>query len=119
MKAIVSIHAPVKGRLALLPQGVAWSRVSIHAPVKGRPVVSDGGRDWSSFNPRPREGATWTDAQGAKVALVSIHAPVKGRRKWLDLDDFTDLVSIHAPVKGRLNSSLAWASFSEFQSTPP
>ena len=36
MKAIVSIHAPVKGRLALLPQGVAWSRVSIHAPVKGR-----------------------------------------------------------------------------------
>ncbi len=55
--------------------------VSIHAPVKGRralvlvmlyPVCR--------FNPRPREGATpWPRLRG-RPGPVSIHAPVKGRR---------------------------------------
>ena len=57
-RALVSIHAPVKGRL----RGKAWPeharQVSIHAPVKGRhPVFVVLG----------------------KSEIVSIHAPVKGR----------------------------------------
>ena len=57
---IVSIHAPVKGRL---PQGASFDdvlEVSIHAPVKGR-------------------RANIRDVQ-AEIR-VSIHAPVKGRHK--------------------------------------
>ena len=34
------------------------------------------------FNPRPREGATFERAWAAEERDVSIHAPVKGRQCW-------------------------------------
>ena len=76
---LVSIHAPVKGRLYLWfffflflcfnprpREGatvlrwtwVIFECVSIHAPVKGRPPGTPGTRVPLRFNPRPREGAT-------------------------------------------------------------
>ena len=57
-KQLVSIHAPVKGRLTCTSNIAVALVVSIHAPVKGRP-----------HNPVASGGDT----------IVSIHAPVKGR----------------------------------------
>ena len=100
---LVSIHAPVKGRLIRHYVAIHPMTVSIHAPVKGRlrldlnPPKND-----CCFNPRPREGATAYGEPTEAAQAVSIHAPVKGR----PLHESTDLssaeVSIHAPVKGRL-----------------
>ena len=77
---LVSIHAPVKGRLkrknfllcricfnprpregATKAHGWSnrWTEVSIHAPVKGRPIRHRCESICKSFNPRPREGATY------------------------------------------------------------
>ena len=54
-------------------------RVSIHAPVKGRPQRGMRARRVTSFNPRPREGATMLTKTCGCAEEVSIHAPVKGR----------------------------------------
>ena len=63
---IVSIHAPVKGRLHhVIP--LAEGGVSIHAPVKGRPFLPLPKIAFLRFNPRPREGAT---AGGGETALL-------------------------------------------------
>ena len=54
--------------------------VSIHAPVKGRLTMPPLPFIASSFNPRPREGATYAGRWDGSKYKVSIHAPVKGRR---------------------------------------
>ena len=77
---IVSIHAPVKGRL--LPPGLSAATALC-------------------FNPRPREGATNSAPRKLGKKIVSIHAPVKGRPLPFASPPDT-FVSIHAPVKGRL-----------------
>ena len=76
--------------------------VSIHAPVKGRPWTpgSSSSCSWS-FNPRPREGATWQKHKEQYYVEVSIHAPVKGRPRLRAIMGEPIVVSIHAPVKGR------------------
>src|SRR5271157_1884892 len=55
---LVSIHAPAKGRLSILPL-ISCQR--------------------GGFNPRPREGATKQSGGLFVMTTVSIHAPAKGR----------------------------------------
>ena len=82
--------------------------VSIHAPVKGRPGSGcDFLHLFSSFNPRPREGATHPCTHHPCVGRVSIHAPVKGRPPIALNSDGFPTVSIHAPVKGRRGAGMA------------
>ena len=55
---------------------------------------------FTSFNPRPREGATKSFETVRISKPVSIHAPVKGRHDNA-ITFCISGVSIHAPVKGR------------------
>ena len=56
---LVSTHAPVKARLAIMTCMQLRRIVSTHAPVKARPQVpADRREDPQRFNPRAREGAT-------------------------------------------------------------
>ena len=140
------------------------SQVSIHAPAKGRPrrrwlrarsprqfqstPPRRGDRDCaqqrcrSSFNPRPREGATPWPLRHGDLVKVSIHAPAKGRPRVEHVQPIADRcfnprpregatarperrsehrldVSIHAPAKGRPRSRDRQGDAFEFQSTPP
>jgi len=119
----VSIHAPAKGRLKSLislhyglkfqstpPRRGDLPRcsepdepdVSIHAPAKGRPIANAPSFGLSTgFNPRPREGATWSYRADRSGHIVSIHAPAKGRRDQPPPAAHGRTVSIHAPAKGR------------------
>ena len=65
--------------IGMTPLGAA-AMVSIHAPVKGRLSRLHQHRPKMSFNPRPCEGATWINSLYPVAGAVSIHAPVKGRR---------------------------------------
>ncbi len=55
----------------------------------------------TSFNPRPREGATLLPWRPWPGSTVSIHAPAKGRRRSTGSSSLSTGVSIHAPAKGR------------------
>ena len=99
---IVSIHAPAKGRLRLGRLSPEPERVSIHAPAKGRrrhpggtfgrvvtfqstpprrgdvPPPGSRGTLRSSFNPRPREGATWAYFTGSLTGFSFNPRPREG-----------------------------------------
>ena len=76
-------------------------RVSIHAPVRERLASTTSPARYFSFNSRSREGATGIMACNHPNFIVSIHAPVRERRfKLCCFGDF-DTVSIHAPVRER------------------
>ena len=115
----VSIHAPARGRQHIPPVVAPIRNVSIHAPARGRletraeiwrelmfqstpPRGGDSGQSitksaTSSFNPRPRAGAT---DQGGGVMN-------------------TEYVSIHAPARGRHSAPRRTGAVFQFQSTPP
>jgi len=117
----VSIHAPAKGRLTHCDSESSPLSVSIHAPAKGRPTTACLSlTSLSSFNPRPREGATGCRHRAQHGAQVSIHAPAKGRPVRPSPGHVGELVSIHAPAKGRpvCPRSLPRTEYG-FQSTPP
>ena len=101
-KVEVSIHAPVRGRLAAGGGGRTKTSVSIHAPVRGRPPTCAGSCSTTCcFDPRPRERATRGRHQRRRGDWVSIHAPVRGRPDDGAAKVIRLRVSIHAPVRGR------------------
>ena len=99
---IISIHAPLRGRLFHQVLGGAGFFISIHAPLRGRhktPVMINSVTDfnprplagataalaqipsiWQYFNPRPLAGATSRGHAARQRALISIHAPLRGRQ---------------------------------------
>ena len=93
---IISIHAPIRGRLPKLQQTAASHY----------------------FNPRPHTGAT--KKYGVKVvsAMISIHAPIRGRptKKCLRVSS----VNFNPrPHTGATDVGIAYKQDTPFQSTPP
>ena len=78
-EVLVSIHAPVKGRLLAAIFFAVFDGFNPR-PREGATVYDNGDVSYTSFNPRPREGATCNVGETDVVHGVSIHAPVKGRR---------------------------------------
>ena len=123
----VSIHAPVRERLAVDARRFRRDFVSIHAPVRERrccmasvtlrPGFNSRSREGatsrtvprlcrkSCFNSRSREGATVLPVKRQRLAVVSIHAPVRERRRVRINHQLIQYVSIHAPVRERPISS--------------
>ena len=75
----ISIHAPLRGRPAHGPVGLAHDFISIHAPLRGRRGKRNGRTGTADFNPRPLAGATVTNLGDSAKAKISIHAPLRGR----------------------------------------
>ena len=73
----------------------------------------------SSFDPRPRVGATIGTSSLPVAIDVSIHAPVWGRLRQRARVFQPAHVSIHAPVWGRHRLKIGHEIFSGFRSTPP
>ena len=106
---LISIHAPLRGRLLKRYGVVVACRISIHAPLRGRlgEIVERygiiifqstppcGGDCWvgfislikSYFNPRPLAGATIPDEMRELFDAISIHAPLRGRLMGADNPD--------------------------------
>ena len=94
---LVSIHAPVKGRLASHSGPFKAEGVSIHAPVKGRPAYS---------------------IITAPLPPVSIHAPVKGRHVSPSKDTSTSRFQSTPQWRGDQNPVSRCPAPLGFQSTP-
>ena len=79
---VISIHAPLRGRLTPQIDPVIFQRFQSTPPCGGdqhRRLVSAVSRD---FNPRPLAGATTVSRAVVSVGFISIHAPLRGRRKY-------------------------------------
>ena len=92
--------------------------VSIHAPVKGRPTTCQEGPRARGFNPRPREGATHSSTFSSPISDCFNPRPREGAT-LLRMVAITCMgVSIHAPVKGRPYSDALPRSVSSFNPRP-
>ena len=92
--------------------------VSTHAPVKGRPSTTTEATGESSFNSRPREGAT-RGTQGVFLgAGVSTHAPVKGRPPAAKAAVVTAGFNSR-PREGATTITQTITTMGQFQLTPP
>ena len=121
IQRVVSIHAPVWGRLSETIYSLPVLRFQSTPPY--------GGRRKSFSRPRRRDGvsihapvwgATPTRTSQRQTPRVSIHAPVWGATWQLKQDKmWQDFVSIHAPVWGATISAVENGQRKEFQSTPP
>ena len=116
---LVSIHAPVKGRLAKQsnrPVGPSFNP----RPVKGRPTIAitTTAPATASFNPRPREGATLLLAFSKASGMFQFTPPRRGDGFPRPQKHRRLPVSIHTPVKGRLCCETVTATMQSFQSTP-
>ena len=102
---------------------IGGNRISIHAPLRGRPAVVErfrhqsqfqstppcgGDRDYRAwtkaihdFNPRPLAGATNGYMGLVLYNKISIHAPLRGRRPLFGVGAGRVRISIHAPLRGR------------------
>ena len=137
---LISIHAPLRGRRAVLRDTLQANAISIHAPLRGRHRCRKHGRAPAYFNPRPLAGATTRTRNGQKplrfqstppcggdvskpiaegVYDISIHAPLRGRLYWRLPSLPGCRISIHAPLRGRPRIFGMQQNDSIFQSTPP
>ena len=73
----------------------------------------------TSFNPRPREGATYR--VGADIGAMGCFnpRPREGATRRYRAHAAGLAVSIHAPVKGRPGRTFLGLMLAKFQSTPP
>ena len=76
--------------------------ISIHAPMRGRLPVLILGASGSDFNPRPHAGATAYMVEIEGAPSISIHAPMRGRQNLKAARIKLAQISIHAPMRGRL-----------------
>ena len=94
--------------------------ISIHAPSRGRLGQDDAGqRSSTDFNPRPLAGATKCQSDTIGISRISIHAPSRGR-----LNSSYSLVMYSSfqstpPRGGDVLPPFAQCQGAEFQSTPP
>ena len=119
---VISIHAPLRGRLMHAFQDICGLGFQSTPPCGGDPddvLPLPGG---SYFNPRPLAGATGTGGQNHPQFLISIHAPLRGRPVQeivytlrfdfnprplagatpYPKEHYTNhTISIHAPLRGR------------------
>ena len=137
----ISIHAPIRGRLASFATVCGVELFQSTPPYGGDIFFLSHFRIWVNFNPRPHTGATcmchlkkvfvWISIhapiRGRPSASlfnhclmsISIHAPIRGRPGIADLKYTVATISIHAPIRGRHCSPSRINSTSAFQSTPP
>ena len=137
----VSIHAPARGRPSAEPAEPPRPARFRSTPPRGgdsRSRACGGSR--RSFDPRPREGATWhLDAHGAIGEFRSTPPrggdprrgspgcgsarfdprPREGATTGHSVADRKAIVSIHAPARGRLAAADARPWRRMFRSTPP
>ena len=120
---VISIHAPVWGRLVTVMESLRALLISIHAPVWGRRLPQDSAPAGRYFNPRPRMGATKSSRISSGIGGFQSTPPYGGdpttsRRSCNhnrfqstppyggDIGHiqnvFVQVISIHAPVWGRL-----------------
>ncbi len=78
--ADVSIHAPAKGRRQIEVVAGRYNMFRSTPPRRGDQSATSFRAGRASFDPRPREGATWLLRAVDPQVDVSIHAPAKGRR---------------------------------------
>ena len=116
----ISIHAPLRGRLAGALFLVAGHCISIHAPLRGRrrrrlPVGSC--TQFQSTPPCGGDLILWKS--DTELDKISIHAPLRGRPALKMIRACEGVISIHAPLRGRLNRRRRARIVDIFQSTPP
>ena len=140
--AVISIHAPMRGRPNVILPVFDTFRFQSTPPCGGNAARISRPRRSMNFNPRPHAGATPAKKEGedhGKISIhapmrgrplasgssglpgwISIHAPMRGRRKAEGYKSRPGSISIHAPMRGRpLRTGLAGILVSTFQSTPP
>ena len=120
---VISIHAPLAGRDALVVSMSGRVRISIHAPLAGRDDIHAAlGQVASISIHAPLAGRDLAVLQRHRQPLcISIHAPLAGRDiKVLDCTDEELMISIHAPLAGRDICTVGkYPSRNLFQSTRP
>ena len=122
----ISIHAPLRGRLA--EEGFNFTAVkfqstppcggddrdeaallefaiSIHAPLRGRPRFGKNLQTGINFNPRPLAGATASAGIPCPATLFQSTPPCGGDAHG-PVSLTNNLISIHAPLRGRPVSCL-------------
>ena len=75
----ISIHAPMRGRPAHRPVGLANDFISIHAPMRGRLSPVTGSSPVNIFQSTPPCGGDIREIEVTKQTIISIHAPMRGR----------------------------------------
>ena len=138
---IISIHAPLRGRLPqeTIPiQGVLYFnprplagathtdrhsfqglQISIHAPLRGRRETGKGRRPGKDFNPRPLAGATSSQALTSSLDLFQSTPPCGGDLWHITHGEFTIQFQSTPPCGGDALASHQGAATFQFQSTPP
>ena len=116
---VISIHAPIRGRLLFQVRClISWGFQST-PPYGGDRVIPIGRSVMPDFNPRPHTGATPAVHADVLCPRISIHAPIRGRRAVEPYGLPGPHISIHAPIRGRRHHGQRMAFPSGFQSTPP
>ena len=76
---IISIHAPLRGRLVPGCAGAFRRRFQSTPPCGGDRSPGFSRAPSADFNPRPLAGATHREHQTKYDSQISIHAPLRGR----------------------------------------
>ena len=76
----ISIHAPLRGRLALLLNADVKKIISIHAPLRGRQRFRLHQTGPAAFQSTPPCGGDHKRHAAGDSGSISIHAPLRGRR---------------------------------------
>ena len=98
---IISIHAPLRGRLLFYVVENGRTKISIHAPLRGRRSVPGCPLSARYFNPRPLAGATTACIHRSSGASFQSTPPCGGDFFFLRVPAVF-IISIHAPLRGRL-----------------
>ena len=118
-KALISIHAPLRGRLELVLYHSFHQRISIHAPLRGRLLVLCGFPFVVGFQSTPPCGGDRILTEKGVELYISIHAPLRGRRRVFFRLESSSVFQSTPPCGGDvLSPGCIWRS-PRFQSTPP
>ena len=79
-KMLISIHAPLRGRLAAVHDRELAEEFQSTPPCGGDHGIQILPQVRRNFNPRPLAGATGVDDPVTIYTRISIHAPLRGRR---------------------------------------
>ena len=118
-RALISIHAPIRGRLYPSFKVSCGIRFQSTPPYGGDFLSIQLQLGNHDFNPRPHTGATGHPGKRPRVRRISIHAPIRGRREGPVVACGYLRFQSTPPYGGDRSQSPGWRWGCGFQSTPP
>ena len=106
----ISIHAPLRGRLATSIARIKTLKFQSTPPCGGDQRFPVWPSWWERFQSTPPCGGDSMSDVEFQQEMISIHAPLRGRQQQYVPGSDVTFISIHAPLRGRLSSTLSWTS---------